>query len=606
MGSKRGLTPSPAGQGARAERQPVASHAKGESPIANNTQAQAANGLHVQDEGQSSSSSSSSASGNTDALTVFTSLWAQVMILQVVKLAPSITLGKLADVKLSELSWPALLATACLMAMLMPHAGGATAYLMVASLTVLWFTGAQSNHVFMDMAICIAVLMSFSTNRAKWLTRTISSMRAFLVALYSITALHKMNADWEDPKYSCSSLMLAGVFALAPLRPLLSFVPIELAPRYATVTEVMLPLLVSLGICDRLTIILGSVFHAVICQMLSPMSVYPFSMLMAPTYVFLIPDRAPAMFDRMKPWAALIVATYAVVCRVWTPLMVGDFGGSQETLFEYPAYGCWAPGVVWCNFAYASLVVAAVWPSPARPVALVSAHPVAEPLKTPLAKVSDARRSGISLLPAFATLLFGLAPYFGVRNYPALAMFSNLRTEGGRSNHNFMQDDLDVLGWQRDFVTVHETNISSLWLAQVDLAPLFTPATRAALATAGVKAEFWITPPSQAWPYAPTRSFQPYSMPFLELRRRVAALRQGPGPVGFVRYTRTKARAQLAMPWLWAWLGVRNRDADLIHANITYSLTRGGDTELEEPLPRWQASLARFRVFDVAYSPCRH
>jgi len=379
-----------------------------------------------------------------------------------------------------------------------------------------------------------------------------------------------------------------------------------LVPRSAMVMELMLPLLVSLGICDRLTIILGSAFHALICQMLSPMSVYPFSMLMAPIFVFLIPDHAPAMFDRMKPRVPLIVAAYAVVCCVWAPLMVGYLGGSQETLFEYPAYGCWAPGVVWCNFAYASLVVAAAWPSPARPIASASANPVAHPPKTRLVKVSDLGRSGIALLPAVATLLLGLSPYFGVRNYPALAMFSNLRTEGGRSNHNFMPDDLDLLGWQRDFVTVHETDIPSLQLAQVDLAPLFTPATRAALATAGVEAEFWITPPGKDWPYAPTRPFQPYSMPFLELRRRVAPLRQGAGSVGFVRYTRTRARAQLAIPWLWAWLGVRNLDADLVHANITYNLTRGGDTELEEPLPRWQALLARFRVFDVGYSPCRH
>jgi len=214
----------------------------------------------------------------------------------------------------------------------MPQASGATAYLMVMSLTVLWFTGSQSNHVFMDMAICVSVLVSFSADRARWQTKAASAMRSFLVVLYSVTALHKMNVDWQDPKYSCSSLMLAGVFALAPLRPLLPWVPVELAPRTATVIELMLPLLVWLGTCDRLTIILGSAFHALICQMLSPMSVYPFSMLMAPTYVFLIPDHAPAMFDRMKPWAALIVAAYAVVCCVWTPLMVGCLGGIQETL----------------------------------------------------------------------------------------------------------------------------------------------------------------------------------------------------------------------------------------------------------------------------------
>lgn len=128
--------------------------------------------------------------------------------------------------------------------------------------------------------------------------------------------------------------------------------------------------------------------------------------------------------------------------------------------------------------------------------------------------------------------LFGLTPYLGLRNYPALAMFSNLRVEAGRSNHLFIGDDFDLTGWQRDYVTVHDTDIPALQLLQIDLGQRFTPATLRSLASVNVSAEFWITPPLSAWPYPPTRAFVPYSAPFLELRRRwdrAGTLLLGPG-----------------------------------------------------------------------------
>lgn len=518
-----------------------------------------------------------------DALSAFTFLWGQLMTLQVVKLALPFFPG--GQFRLSAgIFWPLLQALACLMGVVLPRAKWSTLNLMCTSLIVLWCTGSQSNHVLLEMMVSLSVVLTYSSERSLWQAQATYCVDKFLIALYLVTALHKMNEGWTVPRYSCCTLMLTGVLALPPLRWLLPLVPMGVAPLAATATELTIPLLLHMQ-WRQLTAFIGCGFHLVLCQMLSPMSVYPFSALMAPIYVWVVPDHVGAILEMCRPWVALIAVVFALVSSVWTQLMASDLAVG-ETPFEYPPYGMWAPGVVWCNFAFVAIITSTVVTkgSPERP--------------------SVRTRRG--LLPGLATFLLGLCPYLGIRNYPALAMFSNLRTEGGLSNHHFIRDDFDVIGWQRDYVTLHETDIRVLQIMQVDLAPLFTPATKRALKDVDVAEEFWITPPPNAWPYPLTREFHAYSMPFLELRRRISTLKLAANATGTVRYTRTVARATLSMPWLWRILGLENPETDVIRANLSYDLRSGGDAELEEPLPWWLATVARFRSFDAGYSPCRH
>lgn len=520
----------------------------------------------------------------TDALGVFTLCWAQVMVPQVVKLALTLR-ARSPGAADFWLFWQAL---SCFLAIVFYRRAWATLHLMCASLVVLWRTGSQSNHVFLEMAVCFAVLLTFSQRREVWTEQVTHSVRCFVTALYLVTALHKLNSDWSNPQYSCCTLMLGGVLALPPLRWALPLVPWHVAPHAATATELILPLMIAARF-DRLAAMLGCFFHLVLCQMLSPMSVYPFSILMAPLYICIIPERAVALFELARPWVWMMLPIYACLSSAWTKLMAADLQEGEE-LFEYPPYGMWAPGVVWCLMVHGMLIIAAL--RPLQPPVPGRAH----------STVTNGNWRG--KLPALGVVAMGLSPYFGVRDYPALAMFSNLRTAGG-SNHLFLADDFDFIGWQRDYVTIHETSIPALQLAQVDLGPLFTRSTKKVLQNANIDSEFWITPPLAAWPYPPSRDFVSYSMPYVELRRRLAPLRNS-SSTGYVRYTRTLARARLNMPWLWQVLGISNDARDRVIANITYDVSEGGDPELELALPHWQSLLFRFRTFDVDYSPCRH
>lgn len=67
---------------------------------------------------------------------------------------------------------------------------------------------------------------------------------------------------------------------------------------------------------------------------------------------------------------------------------------------------------------------------------------------------------GMALIP----LLFfvnGLGPYVGFRTENSFAMYSNLATEGGASNHYVVRETLDPWGYLRP-VTVIGSNVKSL------------------------------------------------------------------------------------------------------------------------------------------------
>jgi hypothetical protein len=59
----------------------------------------------------------------------------------------------------------------------------------------------------------------------------------------------------------------------------------------------------------------------------------------------------------------------------------------------------------------------------------------------------------MAVLPA-VVVLNGLSPYLGFKTETSWSMFSNLRTEGGRSNHWVMPTSLQVFDYQRDLVEI--------------------------------------------------------------------------------------------------------------------------------------------------------
>jgi hypothetical protein len=89
-------------------------------------------------------------------------------------------------------------------------------------------------------------------------------------------------------------------------------------------------------------------------------------------------------------------------------------------------------------------------------------------------------REPVLLVLPVLVCLNGLTPYAGLKTETAWAMFSNLRTEGGRSNHLLVPASVQVFGYQRDLVRVTSSSdrILALLARQGQLVPYFEVARR--------------------------------------------------------------------------------------------------------------------------------
>lgn len=466
-------------------------------------------------------------------LSLFCLLWSQLQAAHMLK-----------DVRGDWRTWqplPVIALSATLPAALLP--GQAARLLPVAAASsglYLWLCGSRSNHIMQDLIINAAIVLAAVVgpgNPADFGRRLGGAVHRFLVVLYAVSALHKLNSDWFDAQVSCASSVTATLLAQygpAWLKgsPLAAFV-LETSPGAAATFEVILPALLAAagppgdsgaprGFCRRLGVSLGAVFHLMLALPLPPASFYPFSASCLALYALELPDALASLclvVERVAPllgqllWFALpglLAATTAAADasgRWSTWVKEGD---GSDAPFEYPPYDLYNGAICWC------FLVTALW------LLLCLCGPGSAEKGGDRPARGGAMASGFVVL---AVLTLGLGPYLGTRTYPAFAMFSNLRIEGGAPNHHFLGTGLDFFGFQADVVHVLETNSTALWNYQVDLSQLYTHRTSEFFAAAGLLPALWICPPS--WRYPPAANFTAFSAPAAGLYQRLKT--QEPG-----------------------------------------------------------------------------
>jgi hypothetical protein len=492
----------------------------------------------------------------------------------------------------------------------------------VSALAVLLLHGSQSNHVLLEMALIAAFLLTApmavwsswarlagrveSEARYAWARQLLVALRAIVCVLYTVTAFAKLNDDFFDPAVSCSVHLATGFLGhLMPRSPHL----LSLLPYSGVAFEAGFPLvfLAALRHADgtataastrssrlalRACAVLGSVFHIVIAMPPPPMSVYPFSMLMAPLYVCLLPEELSAA-ARAALRAQRHVRAAAVGAMLSAVLAAAAYARREERRFEYPPYFSWEVGLLWVVGTFTALIGVALFTPlpPARPSGVASANGGGSGLTR--------REWARALAPSIFIAAVGCAPYLGVRTHPAFAMFSNLRVEGGSSNHWLVHRAGGLLagvgpssgaefGPDRA-IEILQTDLPALRHLQVNLSPLLPPGTLEALRRVGALPEFHISPPS--WSLPPTEGFRPFAVPVVEVRRRIAAAVARETDF-YLRYRELDDQ------------GGRAKERE--YRRRRGQRTRTSDPTLEEPLSFLRASLHRYRTFDTNYSPCRH
>ena len=241
-----------------------------------------------------------------DALGVFTIGLAQNLALQVAKDVREYGLHSSAQLVLT-----APLAIAVVACHRRPMECTPLLALCAAALLVLAVHGSQSNHVVLEALIAASVLLTAFeprrtsgrvdgggdgsndpvARRAAWSARLGASVRALLGALYAVSGFAKLNDGFFDTSTSCAVLLAAPVLGdRLPASPLVR----AAMPTCATAFELFFPLVLlyyhraasqharRCRLLLRACVLVGAAFHVLIALPPPPLSVYPFSMLMAP------------------------------------------------------------------------------------------------------------------------------------------------------------------------------------------------------------------------------------------------------------------------------------------------------------------------------------
>lgn len=297
-----------------------------------------------------------------------------------------------------------------------------------------WMLPFAFNHRLVLAAVNAALLVCAA--RARWtapdpwsrpdpIVCAAPAARAIVVVVYAFAFLAKLNTGFLDPESSCA------VAFSRHIGPFVDLVPGGArAAVFATLlVEAILPPLLVIRSTRAYAVLLGLVFHLVLSFDLVQHFV-DFSSVMSSLLVLFVPlDVAE---DANLRTSRRLAIAFAILIAIGLAVHTIGVGA----------------GAAWLGLAVA---VQLVWVGyAAHLILLVVRFRAAAPTRV---------RETFVMRPALAPLvalvaLNGLAPYLGLKTHTAWNMYSNLDVQADRSNHLLVPASLDVLGLQRETVTV--------------------------------------------------------------------------------------------------------------------------------------------------------
>jgi len=294
-----------------------------------------------------------------------------------------------------------------------------------------------------------------------WLELFQPLLRLELVIVYALAAWHKLNLDFFNPQLSCAVVLFerAPFFHLHAGSEMLRWALI-----FATIiTEASLPVLLSLRRTRNFAVCYGVLFHIA----LGLSEFYAFSVTMISLLFLFTPDNfndVAAEFwrsrSRVVRTAVMVVALLIVaIVLAWS---VAHFGPSLADLRHISSLKgglnmIWGKVSYWSGYWMLPLYLAPVglfvWLWYRQPSAFQPAAHSYRPIP-----------ALFWVIPAL--LIFdGINPYLGLKTDTAFAMYSNLRSEGGMTNHLIWRHPLDLAHYQEDLVQIVDSNDAVLKLA---------------------------------------------------------------------------------------------------------------------------------------------
>ena len=287
-----------------------------------------------------------------------------------------------------------------------------------------------------------------------WLELFEPLLRLQLVIVYALAAWHKLNFDFLNAQSSCAVILYERT-------PFLHLHANGAIFRWGLilgtiVTEASLPVLLSLRRTRNFAVCYGVLFHL----SLGFSEFYAFSATMISLLFLFTPEHftdAAAQFwsslDHRTTW--WVKAGGGVVVAIVLTLTAIKFGPSLGDIERIRSlHG--GINMIWGKLSY----WAGYWLLPVYlfPLGLFIWLWYRKP-----AFFQPSEHSFRPIAPLFwvfpALLIFdGINPYLGLKTDTAFAMYSNLRSEGGRTNHLIWRQPLDLGNYQEDLVQIVDSN----------------------------------------------------------------------------------------------------------------------------------------------------
>jgi hypothetical protein len=279
-------------------------------------------------------------------------------------------------------------------------------------------------------------------------------LRGMVIVMYAFAFVAKLNSDFLDANVSCTAVMYGrDILHIFPFAPDTHWA--RVASLWGTIAiEASIPALLCFRRTRVAAIAIGLPFHL----MLGLIGHRTFSGLVYAAY-FLFVDRR--FLGALGFWSerigrrlgvestrrALTAARWLVPAAITTLVAFATMGISQIGIGPLRLPLDRIPILVWILW---SLLMMSVYFR-----GIVSPADRTVPTGSP-----EIRPASPGVLWGMVGVVFlnGMNPYVGLKTETAFTMYSNLRTEGGGTNHLFMPSSLKIAGFQEDLVEVLDSD----------------------------------------------------------------------------------------------------------------------------------------------------